>query len=60
MKIVKDPKLLESLLERAREREAREREGLHLTDLLYPRQAFWKRTKPKPVTMAEMLFFIAG
>lgn len=60
MRIERDPKLLESLLVKTQKTESYERDGIHLTDLLYPRQAYWRKALPKPLTMADMLYFIAG
>jgi len=34
--------------------------GIHVSDLLYPRKAYWKRIDPKPMTDAEAGYFIAG
>jgi hypothetical protein len=36
------------------------REGLHLTDLLSPRQAYWKRKHPLPPTDDEIMYFLTG
>lgn len=35
-------------------------EGWHVSDLLYPRKAYWKRTDPQPMTDTEALYFVAG
>ena len=37
-----------------------ERKGIHLTDLISPRQAFFKRIDPKPLTEREIGYFVAG
>jgi hypothetical protein len=36
------------------------RTGLHLTDLLNPRQTYWKQLDPQPITDAEVGYFSAG
>jgi len=35
-------------------------EGLHFSDLLTPRKAYWKKKLPKPLDAREIGFFIAG
>jgi hypothetical protein len=37
-----------------------ERQGIHLSDLLSPRRAFWQRAMPLPPTPEESLYFLAG
>jgi hypothetical protein len=36
------------------------RTGVHLSDLLSPRQAAFRRTMPMPLTASEVLYFLAG
>lgn len=36
------------------------RTGVHLSDLLNPRQAVFKRLMPMPLTATEILYFLAG
>jgi hypothetical protein len=36
------------------------RTGVHLSDLLHPRQAAFKRIMPLPLTESEILYFLAG
>lgn len=38
----------------------RSQKGWHVSDLLYPRKTFWRRTKPLPLTDEEALYFVAG
>jgi hypothetical protein len=40
--------------------QANERTGLHLTDLLNPRQTYWKALDPQPITDAMIGFFSGG
>lgn len=35
-------------------------EGVHVSDLLYPRKTYWRKIDPKPNTKEENLYFIAG
>jgi hypothetical protein len=37
-----------------------EREGIHLSDLLTPKQAYWKKVMPLPVTDKEIQYFVIG
>lgn len=36
------------------------RKGIHVSDLLTPRKAYWARVQPKPPTNREVIFFLAG
>jgi hypothetical protein len=36
------------------------REGIHLSDTLSPRQAFWRRVMPMPPSDQDVLFWVAG
>ena len=36
------------------------RTGIHVSDLLLPRKAYWARVDPKPPSRREVLYFIAG
>lgn len=36
------------------------RRGIHVSDLLTPRKAYWARVQPKPPTNREVIFFLAG
>ena len=36
------------------------RDGVHLTDLLNPRQTYWRQLDPQPITDAEIGFFSGG
>lgn len=36
------------------------RTGIHLSDLLKPRQAYWQRVKPLPPTNEEIQYFLIG
>lgn len=35
-------------------------EGIHVSDLLYPLKAYWKRMDPQPMTDDEAGYFVAG
>lgn len=39
---------------------ANEREGIHASDLLDPRLAYWRKVKPLPPTQREVMFFLIG
>lgn len=43
-----------------RDGEARNAGGLHLSDLLSPRKAFWARAMPLPPDDKDILYFVAG
>jgi uncharacterized protein YdcH (DUF465 family) len=36
------------------------REGIHLSDLLAPRKAYFQKVDPKPPTIEEILYFLSG
>lgn len=38
----------------------RSADGWHVSDLLYPRKAFFQRTDPQPLTDDQSLYFVAG
>lgn len=64
MKIVESEKLKKELLVKAAAylgKETKKRaEGTHLTDLLYPRQAYFRSIDPKPLTEDQIGYFVAG
>ena len=35
-------------------------EGLHVSDILYPMKAYWKKVDPRPMTDTEAGYFVAG
>jgi len=35
-------------------------EGIHVSDLVHPRKAYWKRIDPRPMTDDEAGYFVAG
>ena len=39
---------------------SKERTGIHLSDLLYPKQAYWQKVKPKPPTFKDVQYWVAG
>lgn len=41
-------------------RRPRSQDGWHVSDLIYPRKAFFQRTDPKPLTEDQTLYFIQG
>jgi hypothetical protein len=61
MKIVRDESIEEWALEEAQTNWGKEaREGIHLTDLLTPKLAFFRKTKPQYPTKKELLYWTAG
>ena len=36
------------------------RQGVHLSDLLYPKKAYWEKTLPKQITNKEVQYFVIG
>jgi len=38
----------------------REREGIHLSDLLSPKQAYWRKIKPLPPIKKEVIYWLSG
>ena len=62
MEIYRNKKLEEQIFDASREfLLAQERsEGLHFSDLLTPRIAYYKITDPQPISAKEIGFFIAG
>jgi hypothetical protein len=38
----------------------KERSGIHLSDLLYPRQAYWQKMHPLPPTSSEIQYWVIG
>lgn len=62
MKIKRNEKLEQQILEASRnflEKQNRA-EGVHVSDLLTPRKAYWRALDPKPLTKEEIGYFIAG
>lgn len=61
MNIVRSEALEQEVYQKVRTYlESSGRTGFHVSDLLEPRQAYWKRIMPKPLTKKEMGFFIGG
>lgn len=62
MKITREPKYERWLLDKIKTwLGAQPRTpGIHLSDLLYPLKAYWKRVDPQPMTDLEALYFLAG
>lgn len=48
------------MLDRMRQSLELSRDGIHVTDLVWPRKAYWQRVLPKPLTEDEIGFFVAG
>jgi hypothetical protein len=61
MVIVRDKQTEQLLFAKFREHLGRhERTGVHVSDLLNPLIAYWKRKKPLPLTDDECLYFLGG
>jgi hypothetical protein len=60
MKIVRDLEKEKSLIEEIKNNFSEPRQGIHLTDLLTPRQAYWKKICPKTVKDEEAMYFLTG
>lgn len=62
MKVQRDENTRAEVINRLRKAYSRPREGrLHVSDILYPRKAYWGRKRPDiPLTDREVLFFLAG
>jgi hypothetical protein len=48
--------IINSFFERDKDRA----ESIHLSDLLYPRQAYWRRKHPLPATRSEVQYWVIG
>jgi hypothetical protein len=60
MNIIRSPERTTEVLDMIRVTFQKPREGIHLTDLLYPRRAYWQRVRPLPLTDTEIQYFLAG
>lgn len=60
MRITRNPDREKVILDALRESFDEPRTGVHLSDLMNPRQAAFKRVMPLPPTESEILFFLAG
>lgn len=60
MRITRNPDKEKVILTALRESFDESRTGVHLSDLLKPRQAAFRRLMPLPLTESEILYFLAG
>lgn len=63
MKIVRDEAGEKKALQQIKDylaKKPRSDKGWHVSDLLYPRQTFWRKIKPLPVTDDQALYFSLG
>ena len=60
MEITRDSKIESWLFDEIRGEWSKERIGLHLTDLLTPRQAYWRIKKPQKATNDEIMYWASG
>lgn len=60
MKIIKDDSIKQWALQEIINNWNTERSGIHLSDLLVPRQAYWQKIKPKPPTENEIAYWTSG
>lgn len=60
MRVVRDPSVEEFVFTEMRRVLSRPREGVHVSDLLALRKAYWNRVSPKELTEDEILYFTAG
>jgi len=63
VKIVRDKKGEEKVFDQIKKYLAakpRSDKGWHVSDLLYPRQTFWRKVKPLPTTDEQALYFSLG
>lgn len=58
--MVENREAREELLSLAKEFLGGRREGWHVSDLLYPRRAYWERKQPQPLSDLKTLYFLAG
>lgn len=55
----KERKILD-LVKKYLENQPRSKDGWHVSDLIFPRKAYFRRIDPKPVTDEEALYFTGG
>jgi hypothetical protein len=61
VKIERNPARERTVLNALRESFSREeRTGIHMSDVIKPRQAYFKRILPQPLTESSILYFLAG
>lgn len=61
MKIYKDVQLLDTIISKIKENWGDGgRDGIHASDLLSPRKAYFQKTHPLPPTMKEIMYFLSG
>lgn len=60
MEITRDSSIEKFLFDEIRKNMNKERTGIHLSDLLAPRKAFWQKTKPLPPTDDEIMYWTTG
>lgn len=61
MKIYKDQALLDKIVEQIQKNWGDgSRDGIHASDLLAPRKAYWSKVCPKPNTLTEIMYFLSG
>jgi hypothetical protein len=60
MQIKRDNSIEAWLFDEIRNEWGKEREGIHLSDLLTPRQAYWKRKKPMSANNDEIMYWASG
>ncbi len=61
MKIYKDVQLLDKIISKIKENWGDgSRSGIHASDLLSPRKAYFQKVSPLPPTMKEIMYFLSG
>jgi len=60
MKIIKDDSIKQWAIQEIINSWNTERSGIHLSDLLTPRQAYWQKIKPKSPTENEIAYWTSG
>ncbi len=60
MKIARNESAEAALFASIRDKWDGQREGIHLTDLLYPRQKYWQVNDPKEPTDEQIMYWLTG
>lgn len=61
MRITRDRNLEEEIIKLIQKNwDNSQRKGIHLSDLLAPRKAYFQKISPKPPTIEEILYFLSG
>jgi hypothetical protein len=61
MQIVRDPSIEDFVLKEIQTKlSSFDREGIHMSDLLAPKKAFWQKTNPLPATKQEIIYWLSG